>query len=535
MPKAKKKAKPQPQSAAKRSQPAAAKPTAQKARRPRQAIFIMVDSQRWDMVNCYRQTGLLTPCLDRLAAAGVRYERAYDCQPLCGPARSALFTGTWPHSNGSWSNELPLGAGVRNLGELLQRAKVDTGYIGKWHLDASDYFGRGQAAPGWDPKAWYDMRNYLEELTPEDRVRSRRQKTIAEDPPDDFCFGHRVATRAQDYLADHAGKEFFLTVSFDEPHGPYLCPKRFHDQYKDFSFPRSPNIDDDLHDKPEHLKKWSDGLPQWSGATPKNDPSQWSTAQPAFYGCNGFVDMEIGRVLDAIDRHCPDALVIYTSDHGHMQLSHRLYIKGPAMFDEITRIPFIVRWPGHAPEGVVAPGPVSHIDLTPTILDFFGAAIPETIEGRSMLESIRDPRQPAHDIVFCEYGRYGLAHDGFAGFQPIRCAIDGRYKLVVNLLETDEFYDMQADPGEMVNRIADPATAAQRDRLHDALLEWQYRTRDPMRTWRWERRPWRTGLPPIKDWHYTGRDLNFVHAPDDGPEILDYDTGLPLKQHDRRM
>src|ERR1041384_7612638 len=96
--------------------------------KPRQAIVMMTDTTRWDMLNCYRNTGLKTPHLDRLAAGGIRFERAYTCQPVCGPARSTLFTGTYPHTNGSWSNNEPLDAKVQTLGQRLSRAGLKNGY-----------------------------------------------------------------------------------------------------------------------------------------------------------------------------------------------------------------------------------------------------------------------------------------------------------------------------------------------------------------------------------------------------------------------
>ena len=130
----------------------------------KQLVFIMTDTQRWDMVNCYRETGLSTPCIDRLAASGVRYERAYTTQPVCGPARSGLFTGLYPSSNGSWANCMALGDNVHTIGQRLHDNGISTAYIGKWHLDGSDYFGNGICPDGWDPDYWYDMRRYLEEL-----------------------------------------------------------------------------------------------------------------------------------------------------------------------------------------------------------------------------------------------------------------------------------------------------------------------------------------------------------------------------------
>ena len=92
----------------------AAKVAAAEAAPPRQVIVILGESVRADMLNCYRQTGLRTPNLDRLAREGMRYEKAYVCQPVCAPSRSAIWTGLYPHTNGVWGNSMPLGDTVQN-------------------------------------------------------------------------------------------------------------------------------------------------------------------------------------------------------------------------------------------------------------------------------------------------------------------------------------------------------------------------------------------------------------------------------------
>ncbi len=361
------------------------------------------------------------------------------------------------------------------------------------------------------------MRNYLEELSPEDRYRSRQEATIREGVSEDFTFGHRCSSRAIDFLQKHHNEDFLLVVSYDEPHGPYICPRKYYDIYADYEFPQSPNVHDSLADKPDHVRVWA-------GKRLEQDSRQLQVCRPEYFGCNTFVDAEIGRVLDAIDRHCPRAAILYTSDHGHMEMSHRLYIKGPAMYDEIARIPFIVRWPGQWPAGAVCPHPASHIDVVPTVLEFFGVPDPGTLEGKSMLATFRDPTIRPNDVVFCEWGRLETDHDGFGGFEPIRCVFDGRYKLVINLLTSDELYDLQADPYEMTNLIASTAHAAIRDGLHDRLLTWMNETRDCLRGYHWHYRPWRTGLP-AKTWHYTGGNRQRPIEPGE-PTMLDYDTGL---------
>ena len=136
----------------------------------KQVIFLMTDTTRKDMVGCYGYPKMKTPNLDRLAEEGIRYENAYTCQPVCGPARSAIFTGTFPHTNGMVTNSIALGDNVKTIGQRLYDHGIQCGYIGKWHLDGSDYFGNGRCPEGWDPEYWYDMKTYLNELTDEEKV-----------------------------------------------------------------------------------------------------------------------------------------------------------------------------------------------------------------------------------------------------------------------------------------------------------------------------------------------------------------------------
>ncbi len=479
-----------------------------------QIVFIMTDTQRADMVGCYGQPQMHTPNLDRLAARGVRFTAAHCCQPVCGPARAALFTGTWPHSNGGWANSM------RHLGQRFQRLGYHTGYVGKWHLDGGDYFGYGRCPEGWDPAFWYDMRCYLEELSDRDRQRSRHFET-SHDPGFDvtFTYAHRCSNRALRFLEDHAHERFLLVVSYDEPHDPCLCPPEFVERHRHTELPRSPNLDDTLADKPEHQRVWA-------GQARLRSRAELRASDPRLFACNSFVDSEIGRVVEAVQRLAPDALVVYTSDHGDALNSHCLAGKGPAMYEEITRIPLIVSWPGVVPAGAVCDRPISHIDVVPTLLDLAGAPIPAPLQGRSAAALLTDPAVAAPATIFMEFGRYEVDHDDFGGFQPVRCAFDGRFKLVVNLLSEDEFYDLQADPAEGTNRIADPACREARDRLHDRLLQWMNETRDPFRGYYWERRPWRHDARPAT-WPYTG--MTRQREPDDDePRQLDYSTGLDM-------
>jgi uncharacterized sulfatase len=485
--------------------------------RSRQIVLIMTDTQGTNVAGCYGRPEMRTPNIDRLAAEGVRADRAYTTCPVCGPARAGLFTGNYPHTNGCWGNNLPLGLNIKTVGQRFHDAGIRAAYTGKWHLDATDYFGNTHCPDGWDPDYWYDMRCYLEELTPEERLLSRQidspDKAREHNVTEDFCYAHRVSNRALDFLSDHGDEEFLLCVSYDEPHGPSMCPPRFAEMFEDFEYPLGANADDPLENKPEHQREWAE-----SAALPRG---RKTLKRAMYFACNSYVDYEIGRVIDAIDQHAPDALVVYTSDHGTPLLSHGLNSKGAAMYDETTRIPFIVRWPGVVPAGSVMDAPVSHIDVVPTFLDAAGLDTPDFLEGKSMAGALQQPDAAPVEPVFIEFNRYELDHDSMGGFQPIRCAFDGRHKLVINLHYTDELYDIKSDPDEMINLIDSPEHAALRDRLHDAILDWMGETRDPFRGAIWERRPWRTERRLA--W------MGMVRLrPDDGyePRVLAYETGL---------
>lgn len=490
----------------------------------RQFILIMTDTTRKDMVGAYGiEPRMKTPNLDKLAEQGLRYDNAYTCQPVCGPARSAIFTGTFPHSNGMVTNCVPLGDNVKTIGQRLRDNGIQAAYVGKWHLDGGDYFGLGRCPDGWDPDYWFDMHNYLEHMSDEDRIRSRQPDT-SYDPSwgEEMTYAHQCSERAIRYVNEHQGEDFFLTLSLDEPHGPCICPPPYNHMYDDFAFSDDPVFHDSLENKPFMQRLWA-------GDALNLDPAQLHKASKMlslFLGCNSYADYEIGRFLDAVYEKCPDAMVIYTSDHGDMLGAHRLQTKNAVFYKEIANIPLIIRDGRNSRKGVVA-APASHIDIAPTVLDFFSIPVPKLFEGKSMLAQIRNSNVKINDYVFTEFTRYEIDHDGFGGLQMMRAVTDGRYKLSVNLLDTDELYDTMTDPCEVVNLINDESYAPVRNHLHDVLLEHMNETRDLYRGYQWACRPWRDDLEPA--WINSGCTRQRENEEYE-PRQWDYDTGLPMKE-----
>ncbi len=481
----------------------------------------MTDTTRKDMLGCYGNQEMSTPNIDRLCAEGIKYENAYTCQPVCGPARSAIFTGVSPHSNGVVSNSMPLGENVKTVGQRLADQGIHCGYIGKWHLDGSDYFGNGICPEGFDDKYWYDMSCYLDELTDEDKLRSRQSST-AYDPTwtADKTYAYRCTEKAIDFLKSNLETDFFLTLSYDEPHGPSICPYPYNEMYKNTKMPYSANYADDLSLKPVFQQLWA-------GDSLTVAPETLHVASDGlalFLGCNSFVDSEIGRIMEIVYQDFPDAMIIFTSDHGDMLGNHRLEMKNAVAYKEIANIPLIIRGGEH---GKIVTDPISHLDIVPTILEYMELPIPRILEGKSILSQIYDTRVMVNEHVFIEFTRYEVDHDGFGGLQMMRAITDGRYKLVVHLCDTDEFYDMQEDEAEVHNLIFDTKKQDIRNHLHDLLLERMNQTRDPYRGYQWAVRRWRQDKVPTWELDgYTRQRENEEYE----PRQRDYDTGMTMNE-----
>jgi uncharacterized sulfatase len=309
-----------------------------------------------------------------------------------------------------------------------------------------------------------------------------------------------------------------LVVSYDEPHHPYTCPPEYGDNFADYAYPLGPAAFDTLETKPSHHREWAkaDNVPLENG----------HICHPLYFGCNSFVDREIGRVIDAVRASVGDGkgqldntYIIFTSDHGNMLGAHGLWDKGAAMYEEITHIPLIVEQPAGARAGDENTTLVSHIDLLPTMLELAGMDLPPILEGQSFVPMLEGQEDTEKGIVI-EFHRFEVEHDSFGGFLPIRCIVGGHCKLVINLLDTDELYDLKADPAEVTNLIEHPNYFAVRNTLHDALLDWMYDKRDPFRGPCWEQRSWRD----TRRLQWMGK---FRPRPADGysPVVRDYDTG----------
>ncbi len=487
-------------------------------------LLVITDSQAARMVGAYSGQDLRTHTLDRLSAEGTRFGRAYCPAPICAPCRAAVFSGIHSHTSGPWTNNIALGENIPHMGQRFRDLGYDTPYMGKWHLDGHDYFGTGVCPDGWDPRYWFEAKNYLDELTPEQIQLWRNRLNTIEDLKREkidasFTWANRISNRAIDFLQNgRSEKPFVMVLSYDEPHHPWTCPPEYAEAFKDFEYDLGPSAFDTLEGKPSIQREWA--------AAMSHPAKNGKVNAPLVFGCKAYVDYEIGRVIEAMDQQGLDNVwVIYASDHGEMMGAHNLSLKGCAGYEEITHVPFIFRPPK---KERIAPAVndtlVGLVDILPTMLDLAGAEAPPIMHGNSLKPQLMEGVVDTERATFTEFNRYEIEHDSFGGFKPMRMVVKGSRKLLIHLLSTDELYDLDNDPGELINRIDDPEYTDVREQLHKELLDWMDRCRDPFRGPEWERRPWKVN--PQSEWMGL-----FRPRPADGyaPVVRDYDTGMPTK------
>lgn len=482
-------------------------------------IFITTDTQGQNMVGAYgKNPAARTPNIDRLAEEGVLFERSYCAAPVCTPARSTWYTGLPPNRNGAVANDIAPARHLPMLGDILSAAGYRPVHLGKWHLDAGGYTGRGTAAGGFDSDIWFDQINFLEEVGRDGINRFGGWNKGLEDI--EFCYAHRVADRAIEVMHAHQGDSpLFLAVDFDEPHGPYICPPPFRGRNRQEELP----VPDTFTSRGDGKPRIQQEMAEWlAGKRPSSDT--YPRYYHKYYDCNEYVDHEIGRVVEAARSIFGEsAVIIYTSDHGDHLGHFGLQPKGPTMYEATTAVPLVVSAPEFQPRsGVRTRVLAGSADIWATILDC--AEVDRQARGltdpgywgRSLLPAVRGATQvggteehggqegragtvrpdgswppSSREAVFVEFNRFGKGHDAMGEFFPIRCVVSDRWKLAINLFDTDELYDLNADPLETTNRIEDPGCADERNRLHDLLLDHLWATRDTYRCRQWGERPWR--------------------------------------------
>lgn len=405
-------------------------------------LVIMTDQQSAHMLGCAGTSHVRTPNLDRLAEEGTRFERAYVTFPLCVPSRSSMLTGMMPselsvHTNVP-SGEMPQVRGPNSLAHLLQGAGYYCGYAGKWHAP------HPSAAPA-------DGFEWVREFGDEGLTDSVRQ----------------FLTRAKD-----DERPFFLVASFDDPHT--ICElardqPSYYGEVPQVDPAAAPNLPANFGEQPyepEAVRAEQAAMPHMYG-TANYGADDWRQYRHAYAQLVERVDARIGAVLASLDGigEADNTLVIFTSDHGDGDSAHSWNQK-TALYEEVIRVPLIIRWPGMVTAGRVTTRLVSTgLDLLPTICAATGVQTPSGLRGRSMLSE--DERQSP---IVVETGFGASARPRTSG----RALIDHRYKYVLYSWGKyrEQLHDLVEDPGEQVNLAVEERYAGTVEQYRQALVEW---------------------------------------------------------------
>lgn len=489
-------------------------------------LLILTDQHRLSAMGCYGHTPCQTPHLDRLAREGIRFETAYTSCPVCSPARASIMTGLYPHQHGICSNVHDLGSSVhelpdtpRLLSRILQRSGYRCGYTGKWHLgtDSDVAFGglnksslprdvgfEGQNFPGHGGGGFKypEYREYLSSHGFSHDVQRVDNLSYAAEC-DGIKFGTLsgpVESTVPHFLTSNtinlidAFREtddpFFIWHNFWGPHQPFYAPKEFYEIYRNINIPEWPNF-------------------QWENAE-SNAPYQvklhprrhelvwddWAEAVRHYYAFMTLIDLQIGRIIDYLKETglIDNTMIIFTADHGETIGSHGgLTDKGWQNFEEIQRIPFVVRPPdawSDSERGNVREDWVSLLDVYPTLLDL-GSDSREisTTPGMSLLPLIRGERVKWRDSVFVEFNGVNSLSTSMVTVRR------ENIKYGWNCSSWDELYDLKRDPFEMHNVARDPSYSEELRAMRSLLNTWMEETRYPGRRMYYQSRIANTGNP----------------------------------------
>jgi arylsulfatase A-like enzyme len=500
-------------------------------RHARNILFIMCDQLRWDYLSCYGHPKLHTPNIDRLAAKGVRFTRAYVQSPVCGPSRMSFYTGRYVASHGATWNGVPLKVGEMTMGDYLRPLGIRTALVGKTHMradaegmqrlgiDPNSIIGVRVAECGFDP---YERDDGLHAVGPDGRYdpqlprynRYLNDKGYSGDNPwhdwanaaqDDgnalasgWAMRHApkparvreedsetpyMTSRAIDFMTEAGEDPWCLHLSYIKPHWPYIAPAPYHAMFGPADVLPAVRSEAERRDPHPVYRAFMDL--RVSGSFARDEVRE--TVIPVYMGLIKQIDDQLGRLMAFMQGRglLEHTLVVFTSDHGDYLGDHWMGEKD--LFHEPSvKVPLIVCDPApeaDATRGLVCDALVEAIDLAPTFLEAVGADPAQQshrLEGRSLLPFLTG-QSPAQwrPFVFSEYDYSILPVAAKLGMEPRHARLfmvaDERWKYVHAEGFRPMLFDLQADPSEFHDLGAQAAYDGERRRLAAALGKWGLR------------------------------------------------------------
>lgn len=417
------------------------------------------------------------PNLGRLRDEGIWFPNAYTSNAICSPARASLLTGLLPHNHGmvdcTHAVE-PYRAHFcednKTVSGRLKEEGYYLGYFGKWHIERThrlEMFGFDEYVTERDLPHF--PRTIRQTVTIRDKGYHDKILCGVSEEPEAETEEAYVFDKGIDFIArasQDRDRPWCLFVSTYAPHDPYVAPKALADLYplREIALPDS--FGDEMADKPGIYRRLRT---VWDELT----PDDCRKAIACYYACCTLVDRQIGRIVQAlkdVGQH-DDTIVVFLSDHGDLLGAHGLFCKGVPPFEEVYNIPLLIRWPQSQWRGRRCDTYVSMHDIAPTLLEMADCAPLERTDGESIVPYLTGAAPPETKTAFAEF-------HGQRFFYTQRILWKNGLKYVFNGFDEDELYDLNRDPGEMSNRIRDPAYRGSVEELARAMWDVIKRTGD---------------------------------------------------------
>ncbi len=418
--------------------------------RPRRPniLLILPDQLRAQSVGCLGNEDVQTPNIDQLAREGMSFTNTIANSPVCCPARAAILSGQYCHTNGMTANDLRFRESSVTLSSALKEAGYRTGFIGKWHLDG------GPREPGFVPpgprRHGFDFwaanecsHRHFDNTYFRDTPEPRRLKVFEAEGWTNLALEFMEVSKKDE-------RPFFLSVFMGPPHDPYGAPEPYMRRYTPLGLTMRPN--------------WKD--------TPRAGRKDIA----AYYAATTAVDDQVGRMMRGLRQFGleEDTLVLFSSDHGDMLGSQGEILKRKP-WDESIRVPGIVRYPQRIKAGQVSKALFTHVDFAPTLLPFCDVPTPKTMQGSDLSEVMKGKSSQSPVSAYLQiFGPYAgdRTAEGWRGVRTDRY-LYARYESKPWL-----FYDMEADPFQQRNLVTDRAAASTMKQLDEGLKIWMHQTGD---------------------------------------------------------
>ncbi len=434
-------------------------------------LVLHTDEHNFRTLGCYRallpkEQGCIwgegiaveTPHLDSIAKSGALCDRCYTSSPVCTPSRAAFVSGRFPQNTGAPSNDLPMNDDIITFGEALRRHGYVTGYAGKWHLD-------GDAKPGWSPRRQFGFTEnrymfnrghwkQLEDTPTGPAVKGGNSYAIKGADAKSFTTDF-LADKVIAFIQAHKGRPFCFMVSFPDPHGPNSVRAPYDTLFEHLKF-----------QQPRSAYAPAAGLP--SCAAPFAKPQLENMSR--YFGMVKCIDDNVGKILGALRAAgvAEKTIVVFTSDHGDMCGEHGRVNKGIPL-EGSARIPFLIAAPGLIKPGTVIHEALANVDFKPTILGLLGLPADAKDEGRDASALLRGGQAPA--------GWKNVAFSRNSAGNWLM-AVSTRYKFIVSNDSDPCLFDLEADPFEVRNIFALPASRPVVRELAQALLDYAKRCKE---------------------------------------------------------